>query len=361
MRESVGEAVSDPVSEAGAKTGVVLVGFGGPRNLDEVEPMMSAVFGGRPVPPPVLASALKKYGLIGGASPLVAIATEITGKLLAAGQRGELEIAAALPGMQFSAPPLADSVARLREQGCRRLLYLSLTPFHSTSAYFAPLEQAREAALAAGCEFCAAQPIGLTAPYVAATATRLQAALAGADAPLVVFVAHSLPLDGSEDTGLYDGELRGAAQQVIATVTEASSEAGESRAEDAAESMEKAAEEALPWVCAYTSQGARGAAWLEPKAQAALDEARAQGARTLVVCPLGFATDHMEVLYDLDINLKAAAEDAGLSYRRSQTLGAADDALEAYLQVAREATVPPLSLRAKAKPERGNPDDRLQE
>ncbi|MCL2655298.1 MAG: ferrochelatase [Coriobacteriia bacterium] len=310
------------------KTGAVLVGFGGPRDLEEVGPMFARIFGGAPVPGPVLRVGLEKYQLLGGSSPLPRIADEIAGKLRAASERGELALDVVEPGFQFSLPLIADAVDTLTGAGCKRLLYLSLTPFHSNSAYFAPLEQLRTLARARDCTVIAAEPIGLSSEYVAATATRLQAALAGADEPLVVYTAHSLPLDGSEDTGRYDSELQAAAEQVMQALP---------------------AQERTFWFCAYTSQGARGAKWLEPGVGEALEYARTLGSKTIVVCPLGFATDHMEVLYDLDIKLKAAVEEAGLAYRRADTLGAADDALAAYIQVASR------SLKAEAKPQHDNP------
>lgn len=298
------------------KTAALLVGFGGPRSLDDVEPMFKRIFGGAPVPPPVLQAGLRKYELIGGSSPLPRIAADIAGKLKAAADQGRIALDATGTGFQFSAPLIDDAVRTLLEDGCGRLLYLSLTPFHSNSAWATPLEQLRAAAEACDCEVVAAQPIGLTSEYAGAAATRLRAALAGANSPLVVFTAHSLPLDGSEDTKRYDEELQATAAQVMEALPAA---------------------ERTFWFCAYTSRGARGARWLEPGVSEALDYALKLGSRSVVVCPLGFATDHMEVLYDLDIKLKSEIENAGIAYRRAETLGAADDALDAYIRVAKEA------------------------
>lgn len=295
---------------AAPKTGAVLVGFGGPRDLDDVEPMFKNIFGGAPVPLSVLRAGLEKYELIGGSSPLPRIAAALAEKLEAALQMDVRR------GMQFNAPFVADAVEALRAEGCERLLYLSLTPFHSNSAYFAPLEQLRATT---DCAVLVAEPIGLTQSYIAATATRLAEALRGACRPLVVCVAHSLPLDGSEDTARYDAEIQTAAEQTMQAI---------------------AADERALWFCAYSSQGARGAAWLEPKVDEALEYADKLGSQSIVVCPLGFATDHMEVLYDLDIKLKEQVETAGLTYRRAETLGAADDALAAYIQVVKEALKP---------------------
>jgi len=303
------------VSGAG-KTGAVLVAFGGPRNLDDVEPMFSRIFGSAPVPPPVLKAGREKYELLGGSSPLPRIAADIAGKLKAAAGAGELCLDAAEPGFQFSEPLIAEAAKTLVSAGCQRLLYVSLTPFHSNSAYFAPLEQLRAAVQAPGTEVIAAEPIGLAPEYISATAARLNAALAGAQEPLVVFTAHSLPLDGSEDTKRYDDELQAAAEQVMQLLPE---------------------EKRGFWFFGYTSRGARGARWLEPEVSEALPCAQKLGSKSIVVCSLGFATDHMEVLYDLDIKLKDEVEDAGLIYQRAETLGSADDAMAAYIHVAKEA------------------------
>jgi len=300
-------------SDESLLVGVALVGFGGPRTLREVAPMFQRIFGEAPVPTHVLESGRKKYELIGGASPLPGIAEEIAEKL-----RTRLR-ADVSPGMQYSKPLIDDAVEALAKAGCEVLVYLSMTPFHSRSAFTAPFQQLREAARKRGCKAYTAQPIGLTDEYVMATAISLCQVLRDAPEAEVLFVAHSLPLDGSEDTALYERELRNAAEQVMRRF---------------------ANNDQRPWTLAYTSRGARGAAWLGPDAAEVVAQARERGAQSIVVSPLGFATDHMEVLYDLDIKLKAQVEEAGLEYRRAETLGASDGALEAYVRVVEEALRP---------------------
>ena len=282
-------------------TGVLLVGFGGPRSLDEVAPMLQAVMGFNP-PVPVVASAKRKYEAIGGSSPIVPIAQEISEQLEVALRAAGSEAEYVHPGMCFTAPRIAEGLACLAGEGCERVIFLSMTPYESWAAWGLPLQMVREAAAEVGItEVLATPAFGLFEPYLSGHMTTIRRVMTDVADPALVFVAHSLPLDDElEDPLKYENQLREACDSIASAV---------------------GVEHAL---LAFTSVGARGGQWLGPNLSEVLNTVAAAGTKRVVVCPLGFATDHMEVLYDLDLAARAEAEALGLDFVRTPTLATAE-------------------------------------
>jgi ferrochelatase len=310
------------------KTAALLVGFGGPRSLAEVEPMLTAVFGATP-PPPMLAAACRKYEAIGGSSPLVTIAGELAALLPEAFAHAGLAVEYVQPGMCFTPPSITAALENIAAAGYTRVCYLSMTPFHSQAAWGRPLVTTIEAALPFDLEVLPVPPVGLFAPYCAGQVAAIEAALAAlpgsaapeaASAPALapssfrlLFVAHALPLDDPQEAAdTYEQELTAAAARIVAAL-------------DSRLGLDLG-----DYALAYTSRGVRGARWSEPSLEAVLhDSAQARRAGVLI-CPLGFATDHMEVLYDLDLDGRECAESLGLHYARAATLNTAPALLDAY-------------------------------
>jgi ferrochelatase len=133
--------------------------------------------------------------------------------------------------------------------------------------------------------------------------------------------AHSLPRSVIDAGDPYERELRGAAAAVADRV------------------RERLGRE-VPWQLAFQSQGmgagpgGRPIEWLGPDLKAALDEAVAAGARRVVFAPIGFLADHVEILYDLDIEARAMVEARGLAYARAASLNADEDLVEVLAAVA---------------------------
>ncbi|MCL2680271.1 MAG: ferrochelatase [Coriobacteriia bacterium] len=281
------------------KVGVLLVGFGGPRCLDEVAPMLARIMGDTP-PPAVLAAAQKKYAAIGGASPLVPIAHNLCQQLQDALQKSTLaeSVQCVQAGMCFTDPSIAEGLAALATAGCSRVIYLSLTPFESWAAWAFPAQQVRAEAARVGIdEVVVAPTFGLTDAYLSAYTQRTDAALD--EGCQVIFVAHSLPLTGKHETAdHYRAQFMQAGTKIAQHL-------------------------GLPdnrFSFAYTSTSGRGGLWLAPTLTECLDQLAATGAKRALVCPLGFATDHMEVLYDIDHSAAGHAHSLGLDFLRTPTL-----------------------------------------
>jgi ferrochelatase len=279
--------------------------------------MLERVMGITP-PPPVLASAKAKYQRIGGKSPLVDIAQNICDELLIrwkqasknSGTYGGEYVQHCEVGMCYTEPYLEDSLARLAQSGCEQVVYLSMTPFESFVAWSQPYQRTLKAASELGISKVIAAPVfGSNPSYKQAHTELLSAAMESAkstslDRAELVFVAHSLPVGGEHEiSSRYEQQLLEACGSI-------------------ASSLES------NYGLTYVSAGARGGQWLGPSLLDYLKDLVEKLNRTsgtaVIVCPLGFATDHMEVLYDLDIAAADAAQQLGLNFVRTPTLATID-------------------------------------
>jgi ferrochelatase len=218
-------------------------------------------------------------------------------------------------------PYVADRIAELAAAGVRRVVLLPLAQ-HSAHVY---AEGARAAAAAHGVELVAAPNWGRRADLRAAFATRILRSLRESPAPdqtALILTAHSLPKSVVEAGDPYEREVRAAAQEIAGAVAERGV-----RPERV--------------VVAFQSQGMAGAggrpvAWLGPDLKSALDEAQRGGDRHVVVAPIGFLADHVEILYDLDVEARALAAARGLSFARAASLNADDDFVDVLARLVEE-------------------------
>jgi ferrochelatase len=273
---------------------VLLLAFGGPTRPEEIRPFLENVTRGRRIPPERLESVAHHYELIGGRSPL----NELTFRQADALRRALGPISVYV-GMRNWAPYVADTVAGMAVAGVRRAVGVVLSP-HANEAgrerYYEAVAAAR-AALGPRAPEVVYPPTWHVHPrFVEALADcvgRARAAVA-ADAP-VVFTAHSVPTPSAEASP-YVRELGETAAAVAAAL-------------------------AIPrWQIAYQSRsGNPRDPWLEPDVNDVLRALAAAGERAVVVAPIGFVCDHVEVLYDLDVEARATAAGLGLAFARAST------------------------------------------
>ena len=296
-------------------TGVLLTAFGGPSTLDEVGPFMERLMGRTP-PRSTVAGAEAKYEAIGGGSPLPRIARRIATAL-----ESELaERGAAMRvrlGMRYSEPGIADALGMLADGGATRAVHVSLSPFESritTRAYRTAIEAASGSS---GVVVTDAPPY-FDSPGMLDLLAEAAASASGSAGPdvatLVVFTAHSLPCEEVADDDTYVRQLRDSADAVALRAGWAGG------AEGAAPVVPEAfgaTDGARRWLVAYQSRGRRECEWLQPELGPVLDGAAAEGYEAVALCPLGFVTDHMETLYDLDVAARRDAEAAGLAFARA--------------------------------------------
>ena len=286
---------AEPTGEA--CDAVLLIAFGGPESPDEVRPFLERVAAGRRIPRSRLAEVAHHYEVIGGRSPL----NEIT-RRQAEGLRRRLARAGVdVPvyvGMRNWHPFLDDTLAEIRAAGRRRVAGIILSTFQTEASwerYIRSVEAARTAAGAPVVEYAGAWSghplfIRATADRVAATIEAMPPACR--DAPLV-FTAHSVPVSMAGGSP-YADQFRRASRSVAEQL-------GRSR-----------------WTLAYQSRsGNPDDPWLEPDVCESIEGLARAGERAVVVVPIGFVCDHVEVLYDLDVEAREKAEGLGMAFHRA--------------------------------------------
>lgn len=276
--------------------GVLLVGFGGPESLEAVPAFVDSVLG-RTSPEHVTESVLSRYQAIGGGSPLPATTrrqAELVSEELAC--RGR-----AMPvyvGMLHASPTIEEAAAQVLADGVDDLAVVSLAPYRcevSTDAYE---EAARQALDGQGPLLRFTPDWNLADGYVDALADMLAKIMTEVpgDTP-VIFAAHSLPERMIDQGDPYADQLRATAGAVADRV-----------------GLEA-------WHLAYQSVSAAAREpWLGPSVDEVMQGLAASGATAVVVDPIGFISDHVETLYDNDIEHRAHAATLGLAFHRCRCL-----------------------------------------
>jgi len=270
--------------------GVLLMTYGAPRDEGDVAAYLARVRG-RDVSPELLDEMRRRYRAIGG-SPLVAITRAQAAEVEAAlGPEHRVR-----PAMRFSEPSVADALGELAASGVDRVVALPLSPQWSPT-----LMSGYERAVAEAAERLApAMPVTVVRDwhrdpaFVACLAANLNEARASlADrAPAVVLTAHSLPRRVYEAEPEYVAALRETAE----LVADAAGLDG--------------------WTFAYQSAGHTAEEWLRPDLKELFPSLARRGIEDVLVAPVQFVADHLEVLYDLDVAAAEEARAAGLRYHR---------------------------------------------
>ena len=289
----------------------LLVSFGGPEGPDDVMPFLENVTRGRRVPPERLARVAEHYYAVGGVSPINEQCRDLLGAIRAAFPAAGLSLPVYWGNRNWT-PYLADTVRTMADDGVRRAVALVTSAYSSYSSCRQYLEDIERARAAVGPGAPRIDKIrrffnhpGFIEPFAEST----RAALATLPADLrddahLVFTAHSIPVamaeaSGPGGTNRYMAELTGAAGLVA-------ERAGGTH----------------PWTLAYQSRsGPPSQPWLEPDVRDHLGELSKSGTKAVVVIPVGFVSDHMEVQHDLDVEAAETAGSLGLAFARAATPG----------------------------------------
>ena len=284
---------------------VVLVSHGTVSDLDDLAAFVASVRHGRPAPPELIAELRRRYEAIGGQSPLNAINARLAARLGAV-----LGLPVRLANRLWR-PFTREVLAELGKDGVDRVAVVPLAQ-HSARVY---ADDAAKGAEGTGVTLACAADWGQSAALCAAFVKRIRKSLEGLDVPstTVLMTAHSLPTAIVRAGDAYEREVRAAAATIAGGIGP------------------------VDWTVAFQSQGmgSKPGEWLGPDLPTALDEARARGYRTVVLAPIGFLADHVEILYDLDIEAAALAHERGLQTERVASLNDDDDLVEAIAEVAR--------------------------
>ncbi|GIH69389.1 ferrochelatase [Sphaerimonospora thailandensis] len=290
---------------------LVVVSFGGPEGPEDVMPFLENVVRGRGVPRERLLEVADHYQRFGGVSPINAQCRQLIEAI-------EAEPAVGLPvywGNRNWHPFLEDTVRRMKDDGVRRAAAFVTSAYSSYSScrqYLDDIARAR-AAVPGAPEIVKLRHHYDHPGFVAAMADHTREALGRLpggvrDAARLVFTAHSIPLTMARTAGpaggAYEAQLRRTAELIVAEAAPAGR--GTEREWD------------LVW---QSRSGPPQVPWLEPDVCDHLEALHARGVGAVVLVPIGFMSDHMEVVYDLDVEAAAAADKLGMALTRAATAG----------------------------------------
>lgn len=310
--------------------GVLVMAYGGPDSLDEIPGYLADIRGGRPTTSAVLAEISHNYQLIGGKSPLPGISRQQVAALAA---RLDPALFRCYLGMRHWSPWIEDVVGQMVADGITHAVSLVLAPHYSQ------LSVAKyQAKIADGLEMYRGQ---ITFAHVTsyhdapllieALANRVQAGLRRwpeeeRESVHVIFSAHSLPARIMKMGDPYDSQLRETARLTAA----------------------RAGVPASRWSWSYQSAGRSPEPWLGPQLPDHLAALAGQGIQNVVAIPVGFVADHVEILYDIDIQAREVARRHGIRLERPPALNTDPLFIAALLDQVRQRAAPWLPAAAVA-------------
>jgi protoporphyrin/coproporphyrin ferrochelatase len=263
---------------------VVLMAYGSPSRPEDVRPYLEDVRGGRPVSDEAVEELAERYRRIGGGSPLDQV-TEA--------QRAALERELGVPvfvGMKHWRPRIAGAVEAALQAGATRIAGVVLAPHYSRLSV-GEYRERLEAAVTGRAELVLVESWHDHEPFLDVLADRVR----GTDA-WVVFTAHSLPQRILADGDPYRDQL-------LETSRLVAERAGLER-----------------WSFAFQSASSTGEPWLGPDVLDELERLRETGVQKVLVAPVGFVSDHLEILWDLDVEARERAAELGLELDRIESL-----------------------------------------
>jgi len=283
---------------------VILMAYGSPSRLEDIRPYLEDIREGRPVSDEAVDEVTERYRRIGG-SPL----DEVT-----EAQRAALESELGSPvfvGMKHWQPRIADAVDQALAEGADTVVGLVLAPHYSRLSVEGYRERL-ENVLQGRAELRFVESWHTHEPYLDILADRVR----GTDAH-VVFTAHSLPARILDEGDPYRDQLLETSRLVA----------------------ERAGLES--WSFAFQSESRTGEPWLGPDILAELEALHARGVERVLVCPVGFVSDHLEILWDLDVEARERAAELGLDLDRIESLNADPAFVRGLAELVRETVSVP--------------------
>jgi protoporphyrin/coproporphyrin ferrochelatase len=290
---------------------VLVMAYGGPGNIDEVEPYLQDIRGGRRTKPQLVEEIRTRYARIGGRSPILEL-TRAQASAIERALGGRFKV---YVGMRHWHPYIQDAVDEIANAGHDRVVGIAMAPHYSNmsvGAYEKKLLQAADGRL----DVALVRTWWSHARFRDAIAVRIREALqrfSKASMVPVVFTAHSLPEKILASGDPYPDELK-------ASATEVARRAG-----------------LTCWRVAYQSAGATAEPWLGPDAEAVITELARAGHEAVLLVPIGFVCDHVEILYDIDVEYQALAKRLGVQLERTASLNDDPGLVAAVADVVRTA------------------------
>lgn len=295
--------------------GLLVMAYGGPDNLDEVEPYLLDVRGQRPTSAEIIHEVRERYRRIGGRSPILE-GTRAQAAAIEDALNADQPNFKAWVGMRHWHPFINEALAEMQSHGIERLVGLVMAPHYSRmsiEAYFRKIEEADSPL-----QVARITDWHLLPGYLHALTGRVRAALGRfptevrAEIP-IIFTAHSLPERILEWNDPYPAQLR----------------------ETVAALMQRLGPQ--PHEFAFQSAAISSEPWLGPDAGESIRRLAAEGKRHVLICPIGFTCEHVEILFDVDIVYQNLAKSLGIQLERIEMLDEAPEMIAGLAELVRRA------------------------
>jgi ferrochelatase len=296
---------------------LLLLAFGGPRSIDEVEFLLTRLFQGRKPSREQIERVKERYRLIGGYSPLPKItfsqAKGLEEKLNSKGYALKSYV-----GMRYGHPLIEETFKEILQDGITEIIALPMAPFQSRASTGAYIEEVERVRKHLNKEASIAFVVGwhLHPLFLDAIRERIEEGLKGFQGEdrkkvHLLFTAHSLPKSIVERDP-YAKEIEATVKGVLEKI------------------------DPFPWHMAYQSRGGGSEEWVGPDVESVLEELSKEKIREVLIVPIGFVSDHIEVLYDIDILYQEKAKSLKIALRRPPSLNDSESFIEALATIVEE-------------------------
>ena len=307
------------MSDSSPRIGISLMAHGAPESTDDIPEYLKTIRGGKESTPETIQIIRDRYEQIGGKSPLSEITAELADRLEKFLNQEGLQFKVYV-GMRNWSPYIRDEVKRMKEDGIEKVIALCLAPQFSTWSTKLYFNAFKEALKDCGGEDIDVHFVASWANHpllIDVFAEKYREALAKVNGESVytIFTAHSIPSESIELGDPYDQEFNKTVELLVDRVKPNN------------------------WYQAYQSQGMIPVPWLGPTVESVLDKISRVGSKTVLIVPVGFVCDHVEILYDIDIEFKKYAKDKKLKLHRTESLNFSPTYIEALASIAWEAVV----------------------
>jgi ferrochelatase len=294
--------------------GLLVMAYGGPDNIDEVEPYLLDVRGYRPTAPEIIHEVRERYREIGGRSPILEQTQEQASALEAALNADGKEFKAFV-GMRHWHPYIKDTLAEMQAQGITRVVGLAMAPHYSRMSIGAYFKRIEEAGIPV--DVAPIEDWHLLPGYLDALVCRVHDALERFPAEVrdqvpVIFSAHSLPERILTWNDPYPKQLRETVDAVMQRLGD------------------------QPHDFAFQSAAISTEPWLGPDVSVLIQRYAEQGTKNIISCPIGFVCEHVEVLYDIDIVYQKLSKSLGVRLERIEMVHTAPQMIDGLAQLVRQ-------------------------
>ena len=296
---------------------LLLLAFGGPSSLEEVEIFLTRLFKGRKPSSEQMERVKERYRLIGGSSPLVGI-TQRQAEGLEKRLNGKGYRFKSYTGMRYSPPLIEETMEKILKDGIREVIAVPMAPFRSRESTGAYIEEVnriqKEMKVRIVLSFVEGwhlHPLFFEAVREKVREGLNEFSLEERKRAHLIFTAHSLPKRIMESDP-YADDFKASVKGVLEGF------------------------EPLKWHMAFQSRGAGPEEWAGPEVESVLKELSEENVREVLIVPIGFVSDHVEILYDIDILYRQKAESLGMVLKRSPSLNASERFIEALASAVEE-------------------------